>query len=162
MPEADYMVDSDLRLDPAFKRAWIAALRSGTFKQTQQRLKTPDGHCCLGVACEIWKETHLDWRWEPGINDDDEGELSDPELGQAFVTDGCQKPNEVYDLPNEIVAEVFHLEEASSDLGSIPLPFIAKHPAFPDRLAYRPLTLVECNDNGCTFDQIADIIEYFL
>jgi len=39
---------------------WIAALRSGEFKQTKDGLKelagddSVVGHCCLGVACEVY------------------------------------------------------------------------------------------------------------
>ena len=33
---------------------WIAALRSGDYRQGKGCLKTPDGaYCCLGVLCEI-------------------------------------------------------------------------------------------------------------
>lgn len=35
-------------------QAWVAALRSGKYKQGQQRLRTDDNRfCCLGVACEL-------------------------------------------------------------------------------------------------------------
>lgn len=41
---------------------WIAALRSGEYKQTAGTLKDDRGFCCLGVACDISK---LDeWREE--------------------------------------------------------------------------------------------------
>lgn len=32
---------------------WIKALRSGDYKQGRGHLKTKDGYCCIGVACEI-------------------------------------------------------------------------------------------------------------
>lgn len=32
---------------------WLAALRSGKYKQSGGWLKSPDGYCCLGVLCEI-------------------------------------------------------------------------------------------------------------
>ena len=35
------------------RRDWIAALRSGNFRQTCYDLKNEHGYCCLGVACEI-------------------------------------------------------------------------------------------------------------
>lgn len=40
-------------------RKWIAALRSGEFKQAKERLydKDCDGHCCLGVARNILKNS---------------------------------------------------------------------------------------------------------
>lgn len=41
---------------------WIAALRSGKYKQGEARLRERDTFCCLGVACDISK---LDeWREE--------------------------------------------------------------------------------------------------
>ena len=35
------------------QRKWIAALRSGAFKQTDLWLETPEGNCCLGVWCRL-------------------------------------------------------------------------------------------------------------
>lgn len=32
---------------------WVAALRSGEYKQTRSLLKDSNGYCCLGVLCEI-------------------------------------------------------------------------------------------------------------
>lgn len=32
---------------------WVNALRSGEYKQVSSHLKIKDGHCCLGVLCEI-------------------------------------------------------------------------------------------------------------
>ena len=42
---------------------WIAALRSGKYKQTTDHLRTDEGFCCLGVGCDIsglgkWKIEH--------------------------------------------------------------------------------------------------------
>ena len=34
---------------------WIAALRSGKYKQTDSLLRERDTFCCLGVACDISK-----------------------------------------------------------------------------------------------------------
>jgi hypothetical protein len=45
------------------RRRLVAALRSGKFQQTRHALKRdahhengPPGHCCLGVACEVYDE----------------------------------------------------------------------------------------------------------
>ena len=35
---------------------WLQALRSGLYAQGMQHLNSPDGFCCLGVACEIFKD----------------------------------------------------------------------------------------------------------
>lgn len=34
-------------------KKWVAALRSGEFKQADGALYTSRGYCCLGVACEL-------------------------------------------------------------------------------------------------------------
>lgn len=34
-------------------KLWLAALRSGKYKQTKGQLKNSEGHCCLGVASEL-------------------------------------------------------------------------------------------------------------
>lgn len=40
-------------------KAWVAALRSGEFKQGSGALHTADGsYCCLGVACELHRRDH--------------------------------------------------------------------------------------------------------
>lgn len=37
-------------------KLWVAALRSGKYKQTKYRLRDEKGYCCLGVACQVFKE----------------------------------------------------------------------------------------------------------
>ncbi len=32
---------------------WTAALRSGAYQQTRNRLRKTDGFCCLGVLCDV-------------------------------------------------------------------------------------------------------------
>ncbi len=39
---------------------WIKALRSGEYAQATGYLRTPEGFCCLGVACDLLSL----WRWE--------------------------------------------------------------------------------------------------
>jgi len=40
-------------MNPEVKQKWLTALRSGEYKQSQQKLKTTEGYCCLGVLCDI-------------------------------------------------------------------------------------------------------------
>jgi len=35
-------------------QTWVAALRSGEYSQTNGWLQDDNGHCCLGVACDIF------------------------------------------------------------------------------------------------------------
>lgn len=61
---------------------WVAALRSGEYKQGRTQLKWGDTYCCLGVLCEISGKDYDDYadniteevrRWA-GMNSRD-GEL---------------------------------------------------------------------------------------
>jgi hypothetical protein len=38
------------------RKKWVAALRSGKFKQGRYTLRRFDSYCCLGVACEIYQD----------------------------------------------------------------------------------------------------------
>lgn len=42
-----------MKLQPEFKIAWLAALRSGDYVQGRRYLVNGEAHCCLGVACKI-------------------------------------------------------------------------------------------------------------
>jgi hypothetical protein len=41
-------------MNPEIKKRWVAALRSGEYRQGEGVLRTPtDKHCCLGVLCDL-------------------------------------------------------------------------------------------------------------
>lgn len=40
-------------MDPAVKRKWVEALRSGKYPQSRDFLQNRQGYCCLGVLCEL-------------------------------------------------------------------------------------------------------------
>lgn len=44
-------------------KKWVKALRSGRYSQTQETLQDESGHCCLGVACEIFIPKKLQQRY---------------------------------------------------------------------------------------------------
>lgn len=46
-------MENQIKLDPEFKAKWVAALRSGEYKQGRMSLRNRDGYCCLGVACLV-------------------------------------------------------------------------------------------------------------
>lgn len=51
-------------MNPEIKAKWVAALRSGEYKQAFGRLRDGDLFCCLGVLCDIHaKETEEGW-WD--------------------------------------------------------------------------------------------------
>ena len=109
------------------QEAWIAALRSGKYKQATGTLFTGEGYCCLGVMCVL--------------------------EGKEFVKsvkEECQNPDGYYIKgtsfngvpPDEIAIEMYGLR---SNLGS---------PA-----DINGSTLAALNDNGSTFEEIADLLE---
>ncbi len=40
-------------MNPEIKAKWVAALRSGEYKQATGRLRVDDSFCCLGVLCDL-------------------------------------------------------------------------------------------------------------
>lgn len=42
-----------IKADPRVKQLWLDALRSGEYSQAIGYLQTPEGHCCLGVLCDV-------------------------------------------------------------------------------------------------------------
>jgi hypothetical protein len=43
-----------MAIDKEFVKKWVAALRSGKYKQVKERLTNgKGGYCCLGVACKL-------------------------------------------------------------------------------------------------------------
>lgn len=54
-------------MDARIKQLWIDALRSGEYKQGQNRLRLRDEFCCLGVLCDLHqKENPTLGRWVYG------------------------------------------------------------------------------------------------
>lgn len=51
----------------SIKKKWVAALRSGKYRQVEGNLKVVENgrakHCCLGVLCELYAEAHPDVKW---------------------------------------------------------------------------------------------------
>ena len=49
-------------MNARIKKLWVAALRSGKYKQGHGGLRDGDRFCCLGVLCDIHaKETGTQW-----------------------------------------------------------------------------------------------------
>ena len=49
------------KMDPALKKEWLAALRSGDYEQGKMLLCNVDAFCCLGV---LWDQTDNWWQME--------------------------------------------------------------------------------------------------
>ena len=67
-------------MNPDIKTKWVAALRSGQYKQIGGELCNETGFCCLGVLCEISKlETGF------GIPDNLDETHGDDHLGKTVM-----------------------------------------------------------------------------
>ena len=52
-------------MNPDVKTKWVAALRSGKYKQVKETLKKRNGGmCCLGVLCELYRQETGVGKWE--------------------------------------------------------------------------------------------------
>ena len=47
-------------MNPEIKAKWVAALRSGEYKQAKGQLRIGNSFCCLGVLCNLHAQAH--WR----------------------------------------------------------------------------------------------------
>ena len=45
-------------MKPEIAKKWIAALRSGEYKQTKGHLRVGSNFCCLGVLCNLHAQAH--------------------------------------------------------------------------------------------------------
>jgi hypothetical protein len=119
-------------MDAQLKQQWIDALRSGKYQQAKHKLKGEDGFCCLGVLCDVYDPNS--WgRLE---------EIKDDVFGYNFK--GFSPA-----LPPDALCKGFPDENPTGML-----PFRSRFE--------RDLSLTILNDSGeFTFDQIADVIQYF-
>lgn len=76
-------------MKPEVKAQWVAALRSGEYKQGRTQLHTEDGcFCCLGVLCDLGVKT---------------GALEPPTLSRGLLASyGYGRERSHYKLPLEI------------------------------------------------------------
>jgi hypothetical protein len=70
-------------MNPELKKKWVAALRSGEFRQAREVLRQGDAYCCLGVLCTMvdgveWTLDDALYRDEFNDTYDADGELPMP------------------------------------------------------------------------------------
>ena len=136
---------------------WVKALRSGEYMQTKRRLSDgAGGHCCLGVLCEVKglpKKT---------IND----RFSETGLWVTYIFDHKEKVvDRRHFAPDVDVSESDYFSANSIPrkyqsyiLEDLDLSINVKNPLTGqvDRLSS---ILMEMNDKGSSFEEIADFIE---
>ncbi len=111
---------------------WVAALRSGEYKQTKKHLTDDMGHCCLGVACELY------------IKD-----------GGALIKTPDGRPGGIvaYGTPGHTTNTARLPDSVMKWLGLKSDTGIAEDPGLPN------IQLSSLNDHGSSFREIADVIE---
>lgn len=134
-------------MNPEIKAEWLAALRSGEFKQAQGVLQVRDtnAYCCLGVLCRL------------AVNHGVAQILNDeyPDSVVYAALDGSTRSSEI--LPRAIAewaglhtdpdVDTFQPEDCDDDHGEGPC----------DCTGWR--SLAELNDGGSSFLEIAQYIE---
>lgn len=138
-----------MKLDPDFKATWLKALRSNRYQQTKgtlrQKFEKGYGYCCLGVACNLvgnGKGWHVaDNSSGYGAKRFGWGDLSnDATMGFPFIDSALTvevNPNCLTD----------HHSGRYSD-----------RPVKVNALS----TLIDLNDDGRPFTEIADFIDKYL
>lgn len=123
----------------AVKAIWLKALRSGEYVQGEGYLCTASDtrlkHCCLGVLCDVLI----------------------PESRSKTTETIVRYDGAMYCLPASVEA-LAGLDEADPQ---IEIPGLE----YKDNCGgmwYNKIKLSKLNDDGFTFSQIADLIEYFV
>lgn len=133
-------------MNPELKEKWIKELRSGRHIQAKKVLHNAktQAKCCLGVLCEVAgfaKEIK-----EENVYSEEFGQDVTLVVYEYEFPDGTVETREL--------SKNFTIETFKNRCGCVIIPKLY------DRTENTP-SLVGLNDEGFTFDQIADIIEYF-
>lgn len=121
----------------AHRKEWVAALRSGQFKQGHGVLSNGEEYCCLGVACVL---AGIEADPTPYGDDEpyrlyfDNEPLVLPQRGQDWL--GVDEGNPNIDAPRWLRIDTQDGDPWPADVATL-------------------------NDDGFTFNQIADLVEYF-
>lgn len=119
-------------MNKEIKDKWVAALRSGEYKQTKGKLRDDSGFCCLGVLCDLVRKEGMEapsvegWQtdWEDFFKAADKEEV---------LPDGVRE-----------------WAGMRTDIGDL---------TKPSKLYSGKTNLARLNDNGVDFPTIADIID---
>lgn len=112
---------------------WVNALRSGDFTQTIEYLQDDGGYCCLGVLCELAVKS---------------GAIPKPnEPNEDFLKGQIRRYGVGESIEDQVLPRQVMLWAGISSSGG---KFENSEGAFD---------LTELNDNGNSFEEIADIIE---
>ena len=129
-------------MDPRVKKILIEALRSGEYSQDQLYLRTENGYCCLGVACDKYRKELNKEDWE--TNDT----VYRSALDRRITTYKILGEHSI--LPEEVARWMDLIYDSE-------LSFVGSY-VTKDGEDY---SLAQLNDNGASFEEIADVIEEY-
>lgn len=136
------------KMNPEIKDKWLTALRSGEYRQGQNVLKQQHGendtpqYCCLGVLCDIAVKEGLDITVRD-IHEEDEA--AEKQVWEFGTSDS---------LSHELLPDaVMEWAGMDSDNPTVYDPSARAE----DQL--RATDIATLNDNGISFEDIADVIE---
>lgn len=132
-------------MNPQVKEKWLNALRSGEYEQATGKLKTPQGFCCLGVLTDLYvKEKNQDWI----LRSSDPEDIVDEDYYTFEQTDDF--------LPHSVMKWA----GLDSNCPEVMIENEDYNEEYDDgECEYIPQKLSDLNDDGMTFDKIADLIE---
>lgn len=124
-------------MNSQIKQKWIDALTSGEYQQDKLYLKTKRGYCCLGVLTDLYhKEKGFKW-YENEI-----GTYYTPSGADQFLPKEVQDWAEIDRTPSVMYCNSFYSENSEYSPSKNQL-----------------VELSYLNDNGISFNEIAELIE---
>ena len=118
-------------MNTQIKQQWIQALKSSHYQQTTTYLRTEEGYCCLGVLCDLYAKEHDDVEWDKDGEDDD----------YEFLSEIQTLPIEVMKWAGLSDRDPYYVVPEDIETGKM------------------NICLSAMNDNGTSFEKIAQVIE---
>lgn len=145
-------------MNPEIKAQWVAALRSGEYKQGTGVLRETDEsgettYCCLGVLCELAVKAWVIPKPTP---------LAGEYVRRAYDYGIPHTREDIGEITSYVLPPNSVVQWA--DLGT-PNPYVSSQSPLQvsDRtLPRKSLGLTDANDSGFSFQDIADLIERYM
>lgn len=144
-------------MNPEVKAEWLAALRSGDYRQGRNQLKTEEGeYCCLGVACNLAVMAGVITEWlgsdYPYFGDEEEWGASPADAMDNGSASWAELPVQVQEWMDLVGDPIIELPE-----NHLAIPMLKDRGSIYGE--ERNVKISQLNDSGMSFEQIADLIE---
>lgn len=123
-----------IKLKPEVTEKWLAALRSGKYKQGRKTLRSDEGYCCLGVLCDVLiKDGTVNASWSVNEFVEELGII--PLLRRTVPPKAIVEQIATCGIHDVLILEMWDIEDSDGS------------------------SLMDLNDRGISFAEIADVIE---